>query len=416
MEAMPLTVKIFGHVVLVMAICMIAQLPIAHAQTPILPVDSGNLESIRSTRSTLALDHSSLTLVSSGCVRTDSMLRYTVLGSSQQNDSIIALKLIGSSNFQIVSTPLLPGPVGTLDSICIGYTSQGPNKDTAILLLSYLLNGSEFDTAVALIGLNPGPAILARPYFIVQNLQAPQSNAVSVEAGSNAMLAVSVDRDLLRAQVDSIEVSYAYNDDIVTPVQVTASAGYIANVEQAFGGLVRFRLVRDPGVAQSLLFAAAGQPLANVSYRTTLSRQASTIVTLDEFTYYLNPSVGTGCAAQAVLAADSTKVSIVARCGDSLITHFMDEVSALHILSIYPNPSGSSNQLIQVTFDLQTDTHVTVSVTDANGKPVSTFFDSDLSTGQHSVGLSSNGIPDGVYFIVVVVNGQREIRKVIVQK
>jgi hypothetical protein len=137
---------------------------------------------------------------------------------------------------------------------------------------------------------------------------------------------------------------------------------------------------------------------------------------LDQFIYYLNPAIGSGCAAQAMFAADSARVTLIPHCGDRQLTSLMNQVNNLHILSIYPNPSGSSNQLIQVTFDLQTDTHVTVSVTDANGKEVSKFFDHDLTTGEHSVGLSSTGIPDGVYFIVVVVNGQREIRKVIVQK
>jgi hypothetical protein len=397
------------------AILIIAQQNIVRAQTPLLSGDFLKLEGIRHhTPSTLELDHSSLRIVSSGCVRTDSMVRYTVLGSSQQNDSLIGIQLVGSQNFQVVSAPSFPSPVGTLDSISVGFTAQSMQPDTALLLLSYLLNGTIFDTAVKLIGVNPGPAVLSQPYLLAPNQAA---HLLSVEAGSNAVLPVSVDHDLPLAQVDSVEVSYAYNDDIVSPDHVTAATGYIANVEQAFGGIVRFRLIRDPSVlASGLNFANANQPLADVSFRTTLSRTASSTIMLDQFIYYLNPAIGSGCAAQAMFAADSARVTLIPHCGDRQLTSLMNQVNNLHILSIYPNPSGSSNQLIQVTFDLQTDTHVTVSVTDANGKEVSKFFDHDLTTGEHSVGLSSTGIPDGVYFIVVVVNGQREIRKVIVQK
>ncbi len=404
----------------VATIFVVARENIARSQTPTLPTDPANFETISPSRSILSLDHSSLTIFSSGCVRTDSMIRYTVLGSSQQGDSIIAIKLIGSANFQPVSAPALPSPVGGLDSICIGYSSQGLQPDTAVLVLSYLLNGSPFDTSIILIGVNPGPAVEARPQLLVAattTTSPQQTKGIATDVGSVATIGVTVNHDLPLMQVDSIEVSYAYNDDIVTPDKVTAAPGYIANIEQAFGGLVRFRLIRDLSAPQSKdLFSAANQLLATVSYRTTLSREASTTIQLDQFTYYLNPTLGTGCAAQAVLASDSVRVTLNPRCGDGQLTELMNKFNALHILSIYPNPSGSSSQVIQVTFDLQTDTRVTVSVTDANGKEVSKLFDNELTVGQHSVGLSSSGIPDGVYFIIVVVNGQREIRKVIVQK
>jgi hypothetical protein len=114
--------------------------------------------------------------------------------------------------------------------------------------------------------------------------------------------------------------------------------------------------------------------------------------------------------------ADSVNVTLSPQCGNASLINQMQAVPTVNILSIYPNPSGSSNQVIEVTFNLTTDTHVLVNVTDATGKQVSTLMNNDLSTGEHSVGLNSNDIPTGTYFIIVTVAGQQEIRKIVVTR
>jgi hypothetical protein len=384
----------------------------------------------------LTFNHSSLTLISSGCVRSDSLVTYSVLGSAQQGDSLINVQLVGSPFFQLLLVPQFPSPVGLADSIGIGYTAQHlgiiPSPDTAWLQLSFLLNGHEFDTSIELIGVNPGPAVVANPVvkFVDTASQSLLSStlsakALTADAGDTIGISLHFDRDIpISTGVDSMDVVYMYDDDVLTPVSIEATPRWNVVVEQAFAGVVRFRLVPVDGVVTDSAFVSAKEILANVRFRTTLSRSSSSPIILTEFDYYLDTSSSHGatlnsvhgCPVQTITMADSVSVTLAPQCGNASLINQMQAVPVVNILSIYPNPTGSSNQVIEVTFNLTTDTHVLVNVTDATGKQVSTLMNNDLSTGEHSVGLNSNDIPSGTYFIVVTVNGQQEIRKIVVTR
>jgi hypothetical protein len=384
----------------------------------------------------LTFNHSSLTLVSSGCVRSDSLVTYSVLGSAQQGDSLINVQLVGSPFFQLLQIPQFPSPVGLADSIGVGYTAQhlGPNTspDSAWLQLSFRLNGHEFDTTVELIGVNPGPAVVAYPVvkFVDTAVQSSTptistTKALTANAGATVGVILQFDRDIpVSTGVDSMDVVYTYNDDVLTPISIESTPRWNVIVEQAFAGVVRFRLVPIQGILVDTTFVSANEVLANVRFRTTLSRTSGSSIILNEFDYYLDTSTSNGatlnsvhgCPIQTINMADSVNVTLSPQCGNASLINQMQAVPTVNILSIYPNPSGSSNQVIEVTFNLTTDTHVLVNVTDATGKQVSTLMNNDLSTGEHSVGLNSNDIPTGTYFIIVTVAGQQEIRKIVVTR
>ena len=403
-------------------LCVVPSIGALQAQTPINAIDGHPLfADVQHPHSALEIDHGSLTLISGGCVRTDSSLRFTVVGSSQQGDSLIGLELYGSLNFQLLTVPLIPSAVGLLDSIAVGYTSQGLTADTGWLRLRFRLNGAAYDTSIILIGQNPGPAVEALPVLGIHTGAAASNitkSHVDVNAGDLVSVGVHLDRDVtLNGRLDSIEVSYIYDDDAVTVAGITPMTGWSVATEQSFGGVARFRLIPDPSLfLQPMAAVHAGDLLAELHLTTSLSRTTSTSIVLDQFTYYLDSASSHGCLAQAIRSADSVSIGLNQQCGNGQLTDMMKSFSALNILSLYPNPVGTPNQVIQVTFDLNTNTHVTVSVTDANGKEVSKVFDNDLTIGEHSVGLNSSTIPDGVYFVVVVVDGQRVIRKIVVGK
>ncbi|NOY05173.1 MAG: T9SS type A sorting domain-containing protein, partial [Chlorobi bacterium] len=79
----------------------------------------------------------------------------------------------------------------------------------------------------------------------------------------------------------------------------------------------------------------------------------------------------------------------------------------------YPDPFR-----VQTTISLQLNAPSTVTLTllDIMGKPVSTLWNGSLEKGSHSFPFSKNGLPGGVYLILLETNSTRIIRKCLLVK
>jgi hypothetical protein len=82
-------------------------------------------------------------------------------------------------------------------------------------------------------------------------------------------------------------------------------------------------------------------------------------------------------------------------------------------LSIYPNPASD---LITVTFDLEKNTPVQVSIYDLSGKLLLASQENGLSTGNNTIQLNTNALTRGTYLVKMVASNEISTAKLIIVK
>lgn len=90
----------------------------------------------------------------------------------------------------------------------------------------------------------------------------------------------------------------------------------------------------------------------------------------------------------------------------------VNEIEGLTAVSVYPNPATSSTN---VAIELNTESIVSVSVTDLSGKVV---YSTDLGSvnGVQNVAINTDSISNGAYLVNINVNGSTSTEKLIVRK
>ena len=81
-------------------------------------------------------------------------------------------------------------------------------------------------------------------------------------------------------------------------------------------------------------------------------------------------------------------------------------------MSVYPNPA---NDLSNVSFELNNEADVNITVTDLSGKVV---YTNALGTvnGAQNVAINTTALNNGVYFVNLSVNGTVSSEKLVVKK
>jgi hypothetical protein len=80
------------------------------------------------------------------------------------------------------------------------------------------------------------------------------------------------------------------------------------------------------------------------------------------------------------------------------------------LLQNYPNPFNGSTT---ISWQLPEKAHVILKVYDFTGREVKTLVDYDQIKGEHTVNFDASGLPAGVYFYHLQVNGTVETNKMI---
>jgi glycosidase len=84
---------------------------------------------------------------------------------------------------------------------------------------------------------------------------------------------------------------------------------------------------------------------------------------------------------------------------------------------IYPNPSEGE---FNITFKLVEKSKTELKIFDLNGQLIKTFFSRDLTAGEHIYKWNGSDLPGrklgkGMYFVELIVNGKKEVTKLIVK-
>ena len=89
-----------------------------------------------------------------------------------------------------------------------------------------------------------------------------------------------------------------------------------------------------------------------------------------------------------------------------------DELSQQISLEIYPNPFTSSTI---ISFSLNSNSSVKLELLNVAGRKIETLLDKNISSGEHEVLLIRNQLPPGVYLLQMKVNGERMMKKLVMQ-
>lgn len=79
----------------------------------------------------------------------------------------------------------------------------------------------------------------------------------------------------------------------------------------------------------------------------------------------------------------------------------------------YPNPF---NPTTTISFTLQENTHVKLTVYDRLGREVKTLIDENRSAGTHTTEFNASSLPSGIYFYRIKTDSKTEVRKMIYAK
>ena len=79
------------------------------------------------------------------------------------------------------------------------------------------------------------------------------------------------------------------------------------------------------------------------------------------------------------------------------------------ILKTYPNPFNPS---LSIEIEIENISHVKVDILSYNGSHIATIFDRIPSTRAKYIEWNPEGIPSGIYFVSLLVNGQKKYKKV----
>ncbi|MDD3806988.1 MAG: T9SS type A sorting domain-containing protein [Candidatus Marinimicrobia bacterium] len=81
---------------------------------------------------------------------------------------------------------------------------------------------------------------------------------------------------------------------------------------------------------------------------------------------------------------------------------------------VYPNPFNASTQ---ISFQIPSESHVTITLYTLTGKPYQTLYSSFTSAGQHALPFNApNDMSSGVYFVVMQSSFGKQIQKMILMK
>jgi hypothetical protein len=92
--------------------------------------------------------------------------------------------------------------------------------------------------------------------------------------------------------------------------------------------------------------------------------------------------------------------------GDKLSETMKESINALKTGELLQNVPNPFNNTTQIWYKLEDEASVSLSVYDYTGKKVSAINPGKQDKGSHFMEFSSEGLPSGIYFYTLEVNGK----------
>ncbi|MEM1327341.1 MAG: 3-coathanger stack domain-containing protein [Bacteroidota bacterium] len=132
----------------------------------------------------------------------------------------------------------------------------------------------------------------------------------------------------------------------------------------------------------------------------------------------VNYRAGTSITLSAGFHAEngSTFSAVIGDCGAQARVEVIQErtaVLAIPELTVFPNPVSTS---AQVRFTLPESTPVSLVLFDSNGRLVKELQNSaKFQAGEHQFNLEATGLASGIYYVVLISEATRKVKKIVVQ-
>jgi photosystem II stability/assembly factor-like uncharacterized protein len=319
-----------------------------------------------------------------GCKTSDSIITISFSDScSGLEGTLVDGSIAGSINFSLLSPSLFPRSLHDGDSLLISYHPQDVKKDTASLLLHFQLGDMFFDTTIQLFG--SGRIQKETVRFISSSFN------YSAIAGSIVDIQYKPDRLISGRGLDSIFFDLNFDSDLLDYRSITTGipgANIVLIPLPFYRAMVLIwgkDLSLDPGI-----------PIATVKLLPMVARSMATPIIMTN----LKLNNGDLDFMNCILSADTTNTSffLIAQCGDSTLSRYLNGQMPMKIISLHPNPAQDEIVIDVVNPVGQVQSAPTIF--DALGEKVYSEI-KNLPSGQSSIHLPIHDLAQGVYFVRV---------------
>ncbi len=313
-------------------------------------------------------------------------------------DTTIILQNTGCDTLHLTSMSITAATGFALNSAAPKSLPPGV-RDTIEVLYSPLATGISQDVLSIGSDADNDPSIRirlnAQTYGPEHVMVSPVLPRPTSNIDDTVTLFIVANRNVSVAGLKTMNMSLQYNADLLTPItsQSNVSGMTLLASDRAVNSVGEYDM-KFSGTGSAVSFDAANW-LASVRFHTSLSKTFSTPIGLSN----LELNGGDPAFARCVLTAntDSTNLTLLAECGDSLISNTMTGSLSLRMLGIYPDPAQTS---IVAEVESQVSATVTIEIYDLSGARV--FQGTQrLTKGKNSMPISIKSLSEASYILRV---------------
>lgn len=318
----------------------------------------------------------------------------------------LSLKNILGNQFTFtpnISLPLTIQPGGKQDIII---TFDPSAIGDSLATFSYTSTISGISRSISLKGtLSTTKQTAHLELFIAPNLKLITLQAQAI-VNVRLVLQDNIDPSL---GLQSVTATLGYLDDVLGIPNATASPGWKLNSITPTKGNLSLDLSRTDNNP-----ITAGMEIATVQFQTYIAKSASTLLGIQTVTLNGGDLVFQSCVLSPMSLAPVTIT--VAECGSDVLRSYLNDPNTIFTnISIRPNPVSSGAQ-INVSFQLNQQSDMNITLRDALGRTVSHSTKYFPAKGAQDIALYLPKGTSGIYILSLEAGGMRESRKIVIEE
>ena len=323
-----------------------------------------------------------------GCRQIDSAITFTFFDSCANTQAKLDTAFMsGSANFSFSSPSAIPRTIHPNDSLIISYNPSSIQPDTAQLHLRFHLGWKDFDTVVSLFGAGRIPKETVR--FV------PSSAIYSAQAGNFVDISYLPNKNISGRGLNSVSFDLTFNGDLLDYIGVQNANPLIT----VTAGTPVFSSGTDTlpiTITGNNILLDSLQTIVSLKFRAMVTKTMQTPITMSN----LQLNGGDQNFANCILSADTTNstFNLIAVCGDSTLSKFMNGILPMRIISLRPNPAQDE---IEIDLESPVKQDATLEIYDALGAKELTVS-KNLPSGSSSVTLDTRALSSGVHVLTIL--------------